>query len=120
MTITLPAELNDAQPTVNPNWTAQKVTEHLPAPKKLANGTSITKRTSQIVYTAKRPTSGAWPSAVPRSSGGAQRTAMRRPGSSPHRGLTLVDARKLQSGHQSGSAAVASLTMPAAGMMVEP
>jgi uncharacterized protein YcnI len=55
MTITLPAELNDAQPTVNPNWTAQKVTEHLPAPKKLANGTSITKRTSQIVYTAKAP-----------------------------------------------------------------
>ena len=42
MTITLPAELNDAQPTVNPNWTAQKVTEQLPAPKKLANGTSIT------------------------------------------------------------------------------
>ena len=55
MTITLPAELNDAQPTVNPNWTAQKVTEQLPAPKKLANGTSITKRTSQIVYTAKAP-----------------------------------------------------------------
>ena len=55
MTITLPAELNDAQPTVNPNWTAQKIVEHLPKPKKLANGTSITKRTSQIVYTAKTP-----------------------------------------------------------------
>ncbi|MGY3318528.1 uncharacterized protein YcnI [Arthrobacter sp. TE12231] len=55
MTITLPAELNDAQPTVNPNWTVQKVTEQLPAPKKLDNGTSITKRTSQIVYTAKSP-----------------------------------------------------------------
>jgi uncharacterized protein YcnI len=25
--ITLPAELNDAQPTVNPNWTVEKVTE---------------------------------------------------------------------------------------------
>ena len=51
--ITLPAELNDAQPTVNPNWTVEKVTEQLAEPKKLADGTSITKRTSQIVYTAK-------------------------------------------------------------------
>lgn len=55
LTITLPTELNDAQPTVNPNWTAQKVIEQLPEPKKLADGTSITKRTSQIVYTAKAP-----------------------------------------------------------------
>lgn len=53
--ITLPAELNDAQPTVNPNWTVEKVTEQLTEPKKLADGTSITKRTSQIVYTAKAP-----------------------------------------------------------------
>lgn len=57
VTITLPSELNDAQPTVNPNWTAAKVMEQLPAPKKLADGTSITKRTSQIVYTAKAPLS---------------------------------------------------------------
>ena len=55
VTITLPAELNDAQPTVNPNWTVEKVTEQLAEPKKLADGTSITKRTSQIVYTAKAP-----------------------------------------------------------------
>ena len=55
VTITLPAELNDAQPTVNPNWTVQKVTEQLAEPKKLADGTSITKRTSKIVYTAKAP-----------------------------------------------------------------
>ena len=53
--ITLPAELNDAQPTVNPNWTVEKVTEQLAEPRKLADGTSITKRTSQIVYTAKTP-----------------------------------------------------------------
>jgi len=57
MTITLPQELNDAQPTVNPNWTASKVTEELAQPKKLADGSSITKRTSQIVYTAKAPLS---------------------------------------------------------------
>jgi len=55
VTITLPAELNDAQPTVNPNWTVEEVTEQLPEPRKLADGTSITKRTSQIVYTAKAP-----------------------------------------------------------------
>ncbi|WP_374724978.1 YcnI family copper-binding membrane protein [Arthrobacter ginsengisoli] len=55
VTITLPAELNDAQPTVNPNWTAAKVTEQLAEPRKLADGTTITKRTSQIVYTAKAP-----------------------------------------------------------------
>ncbi|WP_104062727.1 YcnI family protein [Arthrobacter sp. 4R501] len=55
VTITLPAELNDAQPTVNPNWTVEKVTEQLAEPKKLADGTSITKRTGQIVYTAKAP-----------------------------------------------------------------
>lgn len=55
LTITLPAELNDAQPTVNPNWTVEEVTEQLAEPRKLANGTSITKRTSQIVYTAKTP-----------------------------------------------------------------
>lgn len=53
--ITLPQELNDAQPTVNPNWTVEKVTEQLTEPKKLADGTTITKRTSQIVYTAKTP-----------------------------------------------------------------
>jgi periplasmic copper chaperone A len=53
--ITLPAELNDAQPTVNPNWTVEKVTEQLAEPRKLADGTSITKRTSQVVYTAKAP-----------------------------------------------------------------
>lgn len=55
MSITLPVELNDAQPTVNPNWTAQKVVEQLPEPKKMADGTSVTKRTSQIIYTAKAP-----------------------------------------------------------------
>lgn len=55
LTINLPEELNDAQPTVNPNWTVEKVTQTLPEPKKLADGTSITKRTSQIIYTAKAP-----------------------------------------------------------------
>ncbi|MDP5226606.1 MULTISPECIES: YcnI family protein [Arthrobacter] len=55
MTITLPQELDDATPTVNPNWTISKVTEKLPAPKKLETGNSITERTKAIVYTAKTP-----------------------------------------------------------------
>nr|WP_306864983.1 YcnI family protein [Arthrobacter bambusae] len=55
LTINLPEELTDATPTVNPNWTVEKVTQTLPGPKRLADGTSITKRTSQIVYTAKAP-----------------------------------------------------------------
>jgi uncharacterized protein YcnI len=55
VTITLPEELNDATPTVNPNWNVEKVVQTFPEPKKLADGTSITKRTAQIVYTAKTP-----------------------------------------------------------------
>lgn len=55
LTINLPEELTDATPTVNPNWTVEKETQTLPEPRKLADGTSITKRTSQIVYTAKAP-----------------------------------------------------------------
>lgn len=55
MTITLPQELNDAQPTVNPNWTVEKVTEKLAEPRQLPDGSTITERTSRIVYTAKAP-----------------------------------------------------------------
>lgn len=55
VTITLPEQLNDAQPTVNPNWTVEKVEEELATPKKTADGATITKRTSKIVYTAKAP-----------------------------------------------------------------
>lgn len=55
VTITLPEQLNDAQPTVNPNWTVEKVEEELASPKKTADGATITKRTSKIVYTAKAP-----------------------------------------------------------------
>jgi hypothetical protein len=38
---------------VNPNWSVEKVEEQLAQPKTVADGTTITKRTSQIVYTAK-------------------------------------------------------------------
>lgn len=53
--ISLPTELVDAQPTVNANWNVEKVTQKLDAPQKLADGASVTQRTSQIVYTAKTP-----------------------------------------------------------------
>ncbi|WP_374114796.1 DUF1775 domain-containing protein [Pseudarthrobacter sp. R1] len=42
-------------PRSTPNWSVEKVTEQLAEQKKLADGTSITKRTSHIVYTAKSP-----------------------------------------------------------------
>ncbi|WP_427016313.1 YcnI family protein [Pseudarthrobacter sp. P1] len=53
--ITLPTELNDATPTVNANWTISKTTQKLDAPVTQANGSTITERTSQIIYTAKTP-----------------------------------------------------------------
>ncbi|PYI69739.1 nuclear export factor GLE1 [Arthrobacter livingstonensis] len=53
--ITLPEELNDATPTVNPNWTISKTVEKLATPKTLATGSKISERTSAITYTAKTP-----------------------------------------------------------------
>ena len=40
--ITLPEELNDAQPTVNPNWTVEKVTQQLSEPGMLDRETPMT------------------------------------------------------------------------------
>ncbi|MFC8303849.1 YcnI family protein [Specibacter sp. NPDC057265] len=55
MTITLPAELMDATPTVNPNWTVSKTKEKLDTPATLANGSKVSERTKSITYTAKTP-----------------------------------------------------------------
>lgn len=55
MTITLPDELNDATPTVNPNWTISKTVAKLDTPRTLANGSKISERTASITYTAKTP-----------------------------------------------------------------
>lgn len=55
MTFTLPEEINDATPTAKANWEVKKVTEELDEPKTLENGTTITERVSQIVYTADEP-----------------------------------------------------------------
>ncbi|QTG82237.1 YcnI family copper-binding membrane protein [Arthrobacter crystallopoietes] len=53
--ISLPEQIDDATPTAHPGWDVEKVEETLETPKKLENGTTITKRVSQIVYTAKEP-----------------------------------------------------------------
>lgn len=55
MTITLPEELNEATPTVNPNWTISTATQKLDTPRTLANGSKISERTQSITYTAKTP-----------------------------------------------------------------
>jgi uncharacterized protein YcnI len=55
VTITLPDELNDATPTVNPNWTISKSVEKLSTPITLANGSKVSERTASITYTAKTP-----------------------------------------------------------------
>lgn len=53
--ITLPDQLNDATPNAHPGWDVQKVEEDLAEPRTLPDGATITKRVSQIVYTAKTP-----------------------------------------------------------------
>ncbi|POH61216.1 YcnI family protein [Arthrobacter glacialis] len=55
VTITLPDELNDATPTVNPNWTITTAQQKLETPRTLANGSKISERTESITYTAKTP-----------------------------------------------------------------
>ena len=55
VTISLPDELTDATPTVNPNWDVEKVTQKLESPRTLPDGSRITERTGAIVYTAKTP-----------------------------------------------------------------
>ena len=55
LTISLPEPLVDAKPEVVPGWTVEKVTETLDEPLTLDNGSSVTERIGQIVYTAETP-----------------------------------------------------------------
>ncbi len=55
LTITLPQELSDATPTVNPNWTISTAVEKLDTPRTLANGSKVSERMKSITYTAKTP-----------------------------------------------------------------
>ncbi|MDK1328707.1 YcnI family protein [Arthrobacter sp. zg-Y1143] len=55
LTFTLPDELTDATPTAHAGWDVKKVTEELPEPRTLSNGSQVSSRTSAIVYTAQQP-----------------------------------------------------------------
>ena len=55
LTISLPEPLVDAKPEIVPGWTVEKVTETLDEPLTLDNGSSVTERIGQIVYTADTP-----------------------------------------------------------------
>lgn len=55
VTVTLPEQITDATPTANPGWTISKVTEDFAEPRVLDNGTSISSRTSKVVFTAVEP-----------------------------------------------------------------
>lgn len=55
LAIAMPEEIPSVTPTVNPNWTVEKVAEKLDEPIKDAHGNEITERIAQVVYTAKTP-----------------------------------------------------------------
>lgn len=55
VSIKIPEEFTSVTPTVNPNWTAQKVMTKLATPVKDSHGNEITERVGEVVYTAKTP-----------------------------------------------------------------
>ncbi|MBG6238858.1 uncharacterized protein YcnI [Mycetocola sp. CAN_C7] len=55
LAFTIPEEIVSVTPTVNPNWTAEKVMVDLAEPITDAHGTSLVERVGQVVYTAKTP-----------------------------------------------------------------
>lgn len=55
LAIAMPEEIPAVTPTVNPNWTVEKVAQKLDKPIKDAHGNEITERIAQVVYTAKTP-----------------------------------------------------------------
>lgn len=55
LAIAMPEEIPAVTPTVNPNWTVEKVADKLDEPITDAHGNEITERIDQVVYTAKTP-----------------------------------------------------------------
>ncbi|WP_436699365.1 YcnI family copper-binding membrane protein [Nocardioides sp. BYT-33-1] len=55
LAIQMPESIPVVTPTINPNWTVEKVDEQLAEPVTDAHGNEITERTAQVVYTAKTP-----------------------------------------------------------------
>ncbi|MDR5699162.1 YcnI family copper-binding membrane protein [Agromyces aerolatus] len=55
LTFTMPEGVNRVTPTVNPNWTIEKVVEELPEPLQDSHGANLVDRDAQVVYTAVTP-----------------------------------------------------------------
>ncbi|QAY72532.1 DUF1775 domain-containing protein [Agromyces protaetiae] len=55
LTFTMPEGVDRVTPTVNPNWTIEKVVEDLPEPKKDSHGANLVDRDAKVVYTAVTP-----------------------------------------------------------------
>ncbi|NGM15097.1 YcnI family protein [Verrucosispora sp. WMMA2044] len=55
VSIKMPEQIVSVTPTVNSNWTVQKVMAELNPPVKDSHGNEITQRVTEVVYTAKTP-----------------------------------------------------------------
>lgn len=55
LSFTIPEDIASVTPTVNPNWTAEKVMVDLAEPITDAHGNSLVQRVGQVVYTATTP-----------------------------------------------------------------
>ncbi|GIJ39914.1 YcnI family copper-binding membrane protein [Micromonospora andamanensis] len=55
VSIKIPEQIISVTPTVNSNWTVQKVMAELNPPVKDSHGNEITQRVTEVVYTAKTP-----------------------------------------------------------------
>jgi uncharacterized protein YcnI len=55
LTFTMPEGVNRVTPTVNANWTIDKVVEELPEPVQDSHGANLVDRDAQVVYTAITP-----------------------------------------------------------------
>lgn len=56
--IQIPEQILTVTPSVNPNWTVEKVMADLDTPVTDSHGTEITQRVSHVVYTALAPPAG--------------------------------------------------------------
>lgn len=55
LTFTMPEGVNRVTPTVNPNWTIEKVVENLPEPVQDSHGANLVDRDAQVIYSARTP-----------------------------------------------------------------
>ncbi|WP_164990351.1 YcnI family protein [Agromyces albus] len=55
LTFTMPDGIDRVTPTVNSNWSIEKVVQQLDEPKTDSHGANITERVAQVVYTAVTP-----------------------------------------------------------------